>query len=292
LATTAPVLVAPAMHTEMWNHLATKQNVSTLRDRGVAVLTPASGRLTGSDSGVGRLPEPEEIVEAAIALLTKRDLEGKRILVTAGGTREAIDPVRFIGNHSSGKQGIAIAREAVRRGAQVTLLAANVEGAQVAGAEVIATNTAIEMEREVNHRLTSTDVFISAAAVSDFRVADVSATKLKRSQLGDQINLKLVANPDILAGVVSRVREEGLAVRTIGFAAETAGTAWALAELAKSKLISKGCDIIVANDVSGSAVFGSEHNDALIITKDGAQTQAAGTKSEVASVVLDILAGL
>ena len=292
LTSRAPVLVAPAMHTEMWTNAATAANVETLRSRGINVLNPDSGRLTGKDSGAGRLPEPEAIVEAALALTSVRDLSGKRILVTAGGTREAIDPVRYIGNHSSGKQGVAIAREAVSRGARVTVLAANLEGLQISGATVIATDTAIEMERQVNHLLQGTDVFISAAAVSDFRVAEVSATKLKRSHLGDQINLRLIANPDILAGVVSRVRDEGLDVRTVGFAAETAGTQWALAELAKAKLGSKGCDVIVANDVSGSAVFGSEHNDALIITKDGEQKRIAGTKTAVASVVLDILAEL
>ena len=292
LTSRAPVLVAPAMHTEMWTNAATAANVETLRSRGINVLNPDSGRLTGKDSGAGRLPEPEAIVEAALALTSVRDLSGKRILVTAGGTREAIDPVRYIGNHSSGKQGVAIAREAVSRGARVTVLAANLEGLQISGATVIATDTAIEMERQVNHLLQGTDVFISAAAVSDFRVAEVSATKLKRSHLGDQINLRLIANPDILAGVVSRVREEGLDVRTVGFAAETAGTQWAFAEMAKAKLGSKGCDVIVANDVSGSAVFGSEHNDALIITKDGEQKRIAGTKTAVASVVLDILAEL
>ena len=292
LATTAPVLVAPAMHTEMWNHEATAHNVQTLIERGVQVLTPAAGRLTGEDSGIGRLPEPEEIVEAALALLSVRDLAGKRILVTAGGTREAIDPVRFIGNHSSGKQGVAIAREAVRRGAKVTVLAANIPGLQIGGATVIATDTAIELERQVNHLLPEIDVFVAAAAVSDFRVAEVSPTKLKRSQLGEQINLKLIANPDILAGVVARVRDEGLGVKTVGFAAETAGTQWALAELAKAKLGSKGCDLIVANDVSESAVFGSEHNDALIITRDGSERRVEGTKSQVASVLLDIIAEL
>ena len=292
LATKAPVLVAPAMHTEMWQHEATTANVATLRSRGVNVLTPASGRLTGEDSGVGRLPEPEEIVAAALALQSgSNDLAGKRILITAGGTREAIDPVRYIGNHSSGKQGIALAREAARGGAKVTLLAANVDTAP-AGTDVIHTDTAIAMEQEVNRLLEQNDVFISAAAVSDFRVAEVSPTKLKRSQLGDQINLKLIANPDILAGVVSRIRNEGLNVKTVGFAAETAGTDWALAELAKSKLSSKGCDAIVANDVSESAVFGSDSNDALIITKDGASRRVAGTKTQVASAVLDILSEL
>ncbi len=292
LASNAPVLVAPAMHTEMWNNAATVANVETLRARGIEVLTPAAGRLTGEDTGVGRLPEPEEIIEAALALVSVRDLAGKRILVTAGGTREAIDPVRYIGNHSSGKQGVAIAREAVRRGAKVTVLAANIGSLQISGATVIAADTAIEMEHQVNHLLRDQDAFISAAAVSDFRVAEVSPTKLKRSQLGDQINLRLIANPDILAGVVSRVREENLDVRTVGFAAETAGSHWALAELAKAKLGSKGCDVIVANDVSESAVFGAEHNDALIITRDGKETRVAGTKTAVASVVLDILAGL
>jgi phosphopantothenoylcysteine decarboxylase/phosphopantothenate--cysteine ligase len=289
LATNAPVLVAPAMHTEMWNNAATIANVETLKFRGIEVLTPESGRLTGEDTGVGRLPDPEDIVAAALALTGKRDLHGKRILVTAGGTREAIDPVRYIGNNSSGKQGLAIAREAVRRGAKVTVLAANLGNQQISGATVIVADTAIEMERQVNHLIQDQDVFIAAAAISDFRVAEVSPTKLKRSQLGNQIDLRLVANPDILAGVVSRIREEGLAVTSIGFAAETAGSHWALAELAKAKLGSKGCDVIVANDVSESAVFGSDHNDALIITRAGKERRVTGTKTTVASAVLDIL---
>ncbi len=292
LATKAPVLVAPAMHTEMWLHEATVANVETLRSRGVRVLTPASGRLTGEDTGIGRLPEPEAIVEAALALQSPdSDLVGKRILITAGGTREAIDPVRYIGNHSSGKQGVALAREASRRGASVTLVAANL-AATPAGVDLVQADTAIAMEQAVNRLIELHDVFISAAAVSDFRVAEVSPTKLKRSQLGDQINLKLIANPDILAGVVARVRNEGLNLQTVGFAAETAGTDWALAELAKSKLSSKGCDVIVANDVSESAVFGSDQNDALIITKSGTTRRITGTKTEVASAVLDILSEL
>lgn len=291
LATKAPVLIAPAMHTEMWQNPATVANVDTLRSRGIYVIDPASGRLTGNDSGPGRLPEPEDIVEAALALTFERDLGGRRILITAGGTVEPIDPVRYIGNHSSGKQGIALARVAASRGAAVTLVLAGSD-ASIPGVSVVRADTAVAMEAAVNENLAEHDVFVSAAAVSDFRVADVSPTKLKRSQLGDQINLKLIANPDILAGVVSRIRNESLAVKTIGFAAETAGTAWALAELAKSKLMSKGCDAIVANDVSGSAVFGSDNNDALILSRSGIEQRVTGRKTQVASVVLDILGKL
>ncbi|MEN9714100.1 MAG: hypothetical protein RLZZ164_764 [Actinomycetota bacterium] len=291
LATKAPVLIAPAMHTEMWQNPATVANVDTLRSRGIHVIDPASGRLTGNDSGPGRLPEPEDIVEAALALTFERDLGGRRILITGGGTVEPIDPVRYIGNHSSGKQGIALARVAASRGAAVTLVLAGSD-ASIPGVSVVRADTAVAMEAAVNENLAEHDVFVSAAAVSDFRVADVSPTKLKRSQLGDQINLKLIANPDILAGVVSRIRNESLAVKTIGFAAETAGTAWALAELAKSKLMSKGCDAIVANDVSGSAVFGSDNNDALILSRSGIEQRVTGSKTQVASVVLDILGKL
>lgn len=289
LASRAPVLLAPAMHTEMWLNPATVANIETLRNRGIHILEPASGRLTGEDSGIGRLPDPEQIVEAALALVSTQDLAGKQILITAGGTREAIDPVRFIGNHSSGKQGIALAKAATGRGATVTLIGANVDAVTLPNLIFVSVETARELEAEVNARLTKSDALIQAAAVSDFRVASPSATKLKRSVLGDSTSIELIANPDILAGAVSRIRNEAINCRTVGFAAETCDNDEELRDLAQTKLMSKGCDIIVANDVSEGRVFGAETNRVIIRSKNGYEGEATGNKLSVANAILDIL---
>jgi phosphopantothenoylcysteine decarboxylase/phosphopantothenate--cysteine ligase len=289
LATKAPILVAPAMHTEMWQNPATVANVATLRQRGIEILEPAVGRLTGADSGPGRLPEPEDIVAAALALAAPQDLTGKRILVTAGGTQEPIDPVRFLGNHSSGKQGIALATEATKRGAKVTLIAANVSESIPAIHELVRVSTAAELEAEVVGHLNFVDAVIMAAAVADFRVETAADKKLKRSELGDEITLKLVANPDILAGLVSKIDRDGLKVVSVGFAAETALNPNDLQRLAEHKLESKGCDILVANDVSHGAVFGSERNSVLVLTKRGSVTSRDGSKAAIANHILDVL---
>jgi phosphopantothenoylcysteine decarboxylase/phosphopantothenate--cysteine ligase len=289
MATKAPVLVAPAMHTEMWQNAATVANVATLRARGIEVLDPAVGRLTGTDSGPGRLPEPEEIVAAALALASPKDLAGKRILITAGGTQEPIDPVRFLGNHSSGKQGIALATEATKRGARVTLIVANISEPVPAIHELVRVSTAAELEAEVSGHLGFVDAVIMAAAVADFRVAATSEQKLKRSELGDEINLKLVANPDILKGLVSKINSEGLNVISVGFAAETTGGGDELQRLAQHKLLAKGCDILVANNVSNGAVFGADQNSVLVLTKSGGVTSRDGSKAAIANHILDVL---
>ena len=289
LATKAPVLVAPAMHTEMWQNPATVSNVATLRARGIEVLDPAVGRLTGADSGPGRLPEPEEIVSAALALAAPQDLAGKRILISAGGTQEPIDPVRFLGNHSSGKQGIALAVEATKRGASVTLVAANVSEAIPAVHKVIRVSTASELADAINEELPKSDVVIMAAAVADFRVEMAADKKLKRSELGSEINLKLVANPDILAGLVSRIKADSLGVVSVGFAAETAASVNELQRLAEHKLEAKGCDILVANNVSHGAVFGSSENSVIVLTKHGSVTSRDGSKTAIANHILDVL---
>lgn len=289
LATKAPILVAPAMHTEMWQNAATVANVATLRERGIEILEPAVGRLTGADSGPGRLPEPEEIVAAALALSAPQDLSGKRILITAGGTQEPIDPVRYLGNHSSGKQGIALATEATKRGAKVTLIAANVSEPISAIHELVRVSTAAELEAEVLGHLNFVDAVIMAAAVADFRVETAADKKLKRSEIGDEITLKLVANPDILAGLVSKIDRDGLKVVSVGFAAETALNPNDLQRLAEHKLESKGCDILVANDVSHGAVFGSERNSVLVLTKQGTVTSRDGSKAAIANHILDVL---
>jgi phosphopantothenoylcysteine decarboxylase/phosphopantothenate--cysteine ligase len=217
-------------------------------------------------------------------------LAGKQVLVTAGGTKEPIDPVRYIGNLSSGKQGTAIALAAAARGAIVTLIGANIPVVQSSGLRFVPVTTAVDLEREIYARLANTDVLIQAAAVSDFRVKSPSITKIKRSVLGDEISIELIANPDILAGAVARIRNEGFNCKVVGFAAETAPDKTKLRELAVNKLMSKGCDIIVANDVTDGKVFESNENDIMILAKDGSSSEISGSKSEVANAILDIIA--
>ena len=287
LATKAPVLIAPAMHTEMYLNEATQANIETLQSRGFAILQPASGRLTGEDSGIGRLPEPEQIVEAALALLEPKDFLGKHVVVTAGGTQEPIDPVRFLANRSSGKQGVAIAKAASARGARVTLIGANIE--EVPGLNFVAVSTALELQQSLEPLLADCDYLVMTAAVGDFRVKRVFEEKLKRSVVGNETTLELVANPDILQSAVAKIAASNLPVKTVGFAAETASDLANLRQLAAHKLMSKGCDVLVANDVSGGRVFGSSDNSVLILSKSGVEHSVSGTKAQVASAVLDIL---
>ncbi len=289
LVTKAPILVAPAMHTEMWQNPATTANVANLKSRGVRVLEPASGRLTGSDAGVGRMPEPDEIVTAALSLISPHDLAGKKIVITAGGTHEPIDPVRFIGNRSSGAQGLALAKAAKARGAQVTLIAANVSLPMPDVAEYIAVETSEELETAVMRNLNYCDVLIMAAAVADYRIEEVSNQKIKRSQAGTEISLKLVANNDILAGACKKRDADSLKTLIIGFAAETAGSHHQLEQLAVQKLNSKGCDLLVANDVSDGAIFGSNETSVLILEKTGGATAHSGSKLTVADRILDVI---
>lgn len=276
LACTGRVVIAPAMHTEMWQNPATTANVQLLRDRGFEFVDPGVGRLTGSDTGVGRLAEPADIVRA---IVSSGSLVGKRFVVTAGGTREPIDPVRFIGNESSGKQGIAIAVAAAAAGADVTLIAANVE-AHPRGIKTIRVSTSAELSAAVQEFVSDADVLVMAAAVSDYRVAETSETKLKKSSLGDNTTIKLVATPDILAGI----KKAGLF--KVGFAAETSAE---LERFALEKLKNKNCDLVVANDVSGGAVFGSSHNNVLIVDLDGPVERVSGSKEMIAEKLVDII---
>jgi phosphopantothenoylcysteine decarboxylase/phosphopantothenate--cysteine ligase len=295
LATEAPVVVAPAMHREMWTHAATMTNVGTLERRGVRILTPASGRLTGADSGVGRLPEAEEIVSFALKAVTKQDLAGKSFLITAGGTQENIDPVRFIGNKSSGKQGLAIAKAAEARGACVKLIAANVKDLSGLTCETVVVETAAQMKAAVDAELGSFDCLVMAAAVADFRAETISEQKLKRSQIGDELIIKLVANPDILAETAKTLAVTHPKVLTVGFAAETVNNATegkALESLALQKLSSKNCDLIVANNVANGQVFDQDTNSVLMITKGGGSFSASGTKTEVAGALLDVISDM
>jgi len=292
LVTKAPVVIAPAMHTEMWLHAATQQNLETLANRGVLILEPAVGRLTGQDTGIGRLPEPEDIVEFALSRSSRQDLAGKRFLITAGGTREEIDPVRFIGNKSSGKQGIAIAIEAAHRGADVKLIAANISNVPSEIQGVIHVQSAQQLGDVLDENLANCDVLVMAAAVADFKVLKPAPTKLKRSELGDHLQLELVANEDILANAVKRIKTQGLSVFSVGFAAETTAGPSQLEELAQSKLSSKGCDLIVANNVANGAVFDSDTNDVLILSQTGRSVAAQGSKRLVAAELLDVIIDL
>ena len=251
-----PVVFAPAMHTEMWEHPATVANVATLRSRGVIVIEPAEGRLTGADSGKGRLPEPSAIFAQAVQVLERgtipRDLVGREVVVSAGGTREYLDPVRYIGNRSSGLQGYALASAAAARGASVTLLAANVSIPDPAGVSVVHVASTAELRDAVHKASIDADVVVMAAAPADFRPIDTSEAKIKKAADGSAPAIELVQNPDILAEIShERSRPDSVIV---GFAAETGESTGTVLELAAAKLRRKGCDLLVVNDVSGGAV--------------------------------------
>ncbi|MCU0282333.1 MAG: bifunctional phosphopantothenoylcysteine decarboxylase/phosphopantothenate--cysteine ligase CoaBC [Candidatus Nanopelagicales bacterium] len=298
LTATCPVLMVPAMHTEMWQHPATVANVATLRERGILVLDPAVGRLTGADTGPGRLPEPEAIAQAVHAALHtggRRDLAGLRVVVSAGGTREPVDPVRFLGNRSSGLQGYALAAAAAARGAEVTLVSANVALVDPAGVRVVPVGTALELEAAVGAAAAAADVVVMAAAVADFRPAEVAADKIKKGAQQEPAPIALVRNPDVLAGLVAARRSGTLPATTtlVGFAAETGDADADALQHARAKLASKGVDLLVANDVAGGAVFGRAGTVVHLLTPDGAVAgPIAGAKAEVAHAVWDRVAGL
>jgi phosphopantothenoylcysteine decarboxylase/phosphopantothenate--cysteine ligase len=300
LTVRCPVLFAPAMHTEMWLHPATVDNVATLRRRGAVVLEPASGRLTGADSGPGRLPEPEEITTFAQLLLERsdalpHDLAGTRVLVTAGGTREPLDPVRFLGNRSSGKQGYALARVAAQRGAEVTLIAGNTTGlADPAGVHVERVGSAAQMRDAVSKHAPDADVLVMSAAVADFRPATVATAKIKKGA-AEPDSIALVRNDDILAGAVAARADGQLPdMRVIvGFAAETGDAEGDVLYHARAKLRRKGCDLLVVNAVGEGRAFEVDHNDGWLLAADG--TEAAlehGSKSLMASRIVDSIAAL
>ncbi|PZE23051.1 phosphopantothenoylcysteine decarboxylase [Curtobacterium sp. MCBD17_034] len=351
LATTAPVVVAPAMHPQMWDHPATRASVATLRERGVHVVGPEDGPLTGEDSGIGRMSEPDDIVAAALAVLPasgtrgrdepsaattvttaadsrearhgwtptapvphvdesptapetavhpdarRGDLSGNHVVVSAGGTREPVDPVRYIGNRSSGRQGVAIAAEAARRGAVVTLVAANIEDAVLAAmddapdalpVEVIRVGTALELADAVHAAAVAADVVVMTAAVADFRPAEVRPSKLKKEDAGDHLTLELVRNPDVLADLVAARRAGQLVV---GFAAETEPDRAARLDLARDKLARKPADLLVVNRVGWDHGFERGHNAVEVLAAGGdVVREASGSKAEIAHVVLDLVA--
>ena len=290
LTARCPVVFAPAMHTEMWEHPATTENVATLRRRGAIVIEPAEGRLTGKDTGKGRLPEPDEIFAICTQVLARGtaapDLVGRRVVVSAGGTREYLDPVRFLGNRSSGLQGYALARAAAARGADVVLVAANVSLPDPAGVKVVRVETTAQLRDEVVSAATGADAVVMAAAPADFRPTSVSDAKIKKATDGTAPTIELAQNPDILHEISHHRPHPGTVV--VGFAAETGDDTGTVLELAKGKLARKGCDLLVVNDVSGGAVFGSPDNEAVILAADGAVVDVpSGSKSALAHVIWD-----
>lgn len=336
LATEAPVVVAPAMHPQMWEHPATRANVATLRDRGVHLVGPVVGALTGDDAGIGRMAEPEDIVTEALAVLDDRagtdragteragtdragaeragtdragteragttgvagtgargelgDLAGVRVVVSAGGTREPFDPVRFVGNRSSGRQGIAIAADAARRGAQVTLVSANVEASLTAGLDVrvVAVGSALELADAVHAAAAEADVVVMTAAVADYRPREVRDEKLKKEAQGETMTLELVKNPDVLADLVA-ARRTGQII--VGFAAETEPDRDARIALGRAKIARKPADLLVVNHVGWSSGFEREENAIEVLVPGGdVVREASGSKAEVAAVVLDLVA--
>lgn len=344
LTTTALIVISPAMHTQMWQHPATVANVETLRVRGVKVIEPASGRLTGKDSGPGRLPEPEQIVAQALEFLRQsehskaasnsggaqvvdavqnqgepsqdqpgqnqpgqdlaaqdlqfsQDLAGKHFVISAGGTREAIDPVRFLGNRSSGLQGIALARAAVERGAHVTLVAANIEAALLAQlpeqVEVVKVVSALQLRDAVHEAGRSAQVIVMCAAVADFRPKTYAGFKLKKStdsgETDKSYTLELVENPDILAGLAAQRLNEGQVI--VGFAAETGDEHTSALEYGRRKALKKGADLLAVNTVGATSGFGDVANEIHVLDSHGQQVgHSAGSKLHVARDLVELIA--
>ncbi|MDT0164750.1 bifunctional phosphopantothenoylcysteine decarboxylase/phosphopantothenate--cysteine ligase CoaBC [Actinotalea sp. AC32] len=305
LTARCPVLLAPAMHTEMWEHPATRANVATLRERGVHVLDPAVGRLTGADSGAGRLPEPEVIAGAALALVgpdassadddadaqrsaarPRADLTGRRVVISAGGTREPLDPVRFLGNRSTGHQGWALARAAAARGADVTLVAANVDLPAPDGVRVVPVETTAQLRAAVRAEAAAADVVVMAAAVADFRPVTRSDAKIKKSADGAAPTIELAENPDVLAELAHERLRSGQVV--VGFAAETGDAGGSVLDHGRAKAKRKGADLLVVNAVGGGRGFGPVGTEVVVLDGAGDEVAtAAGTKDQVAGAVWD-----
>ena len=313
LTARCPVVMAPAMHTEMWDHPATQANVVTLTERGVHVIPPASGRLTGADTGPGRLPEPEELYAVCERILAhhrsgggpqsglggipqgaaqRLPLAGRRVVVSAGGTREPLDPVRYLGNRSSGKQGYALAAVAARRGADVTLVSANTALTPPPGVAVVPVQSALDLQEAVMEAADTADVVVMAAAVADFRPRDYQGTKIKKSHdPGDPDaapTIELVRNPDILAGLVAARGEDASPV-IVGFAAETGDDEASVLEHGRAKLDRKGCDLLVVNEVGESKTFGEDQNTVHILRQGSSHVVDAGpaSKQDIAAAVWD-----
>jgi len=280
LASNAVKVLVPAMHPNMWNNPATVANIALLQERGFHVMRPATGRLTGADSGIGRLPETSEILSYLASVIgDAQDFLGRRVLVTAGGTREAIDPVRFIGNRSSGKQGYAVAQVALDRGAEVTILSANVNLPDPPGATVVRVESSKDLEVELNRHFHNTDLLVMAAAVADARPSQVGAEKLKKDSYHE---IPLIENPDLVAEIAKQKQRQVI----VGFAAETSLD---VAE-AKRKLLAKGLDLIYLNDVSTGEIFGSDSTQGIFVTTDGKEIPVSkSNKSTLADQLLDLV---
>ncbi|MFJ5291985.1 bifunctional phosphopantothenoylcysteine decarboxylase/phosphopantothenate--cysteine ligase CoaBC [Streptomyces sp. NPDC088348] len=288
LTARCPVVFAPAMHTEMWEHPATRENVATLRRRGAVVIEPAVGRLTGVDTGKGRLPDPGEIFETCRRVLNRGtaepDLAGRHVVVSAGGTREPLDPVRYLGNRSSGKQGYALARTAVARGARVTLIEVNTGLPAPAGADVVHVGTAVQLREAVLKAAADADAVVMAAAVADFRPAAYAQGKIKKRDGQEPAPITLVRNPDILAEISAERATPGQVV--VGFAAETDD----VLSNGRHKLRRKGCDLLVVNEVGEHKTFGSEENEAVVLAAGGEETSVPyGSKEALADTVWDLV---
>lgn len=311
LTARCPVVLAPAMHTEMWQNPATVANVATLRSRGVLVIDPVSGRLTGADTGPGRLPEPEHIFSVCNQLLSQVEadpqpgpLAGRRVVISAGGTREPLDPVRFLGNRSSGKQGYALAEVAVARGAQVTLVSANVTLPVPDGVRLELVQSAVELGEAVAKAAQDADVVVMAAAVADYRPAHYADVKMKKSfGLADGADgfdgsdadqsgptIELVRNPDVLAELV-RSRGSATSPVIVGFAAETGDGEHSVLDLAREKFVRKGCDVMVANEVGADKTFGQDTNTVHILQRgvDAVTRAGPASKASVAASVWDVV---
>ena len=289
-----PVLMVPAMHTEMWEHPATRHNVALLRSRGVVVAEPASGRLTGVDTGPGRLPEPAEIVALARLLLARpdalpRDFQGRRVVVSAGGTREPLDPVRFLSNRSSGRQGYALATVAAQRGAAVTLVAGSTADLPApAGVDLVRVETAEQLREAVLDAVADADAVVMAAAVADFRPARQQPHKIKKGTAAEPDAIELVRNPDVLAELITK-RQAGQVV--VGFAAETGDDDGDVLSHGRAKLAAKGCDLLVVNAVGDGRAFDVADNTGWLLAADGTETElASGSKALLASRVWDAVA--
>jgi phosphopantothenoylcysteine decarboxylase/phosphopantothenate--cysteine ligase len=301
LTARCPVVMAPAMHTEMWEHAATRANVATLRARGVIVLDPAVGRLTGADSGPGRLPDPEAIAEVCRAVLARAadarpadDLAGCTVVVSAGGTREHLDPVRFLGNRSSGKQGYALAATAAARGARVVLVSANVTLPDPAGVTVVRVVSAEDLRVAVHLHAVDADVVVMAAAVADFRPVSASEHKIKKDDDGSVPEpIALERTADVLAEVVAGRSTSGRPRVVVGFAAETGDPSGGVLDHARAKLVRKGCDLLVVNEVGVDKGFETDDNEVLVLGADGSSTPVArASKHVVADAVWDSVVGL
>lgn len=298
LVATCPIIIAPAMHTEMWLNQATQDNVATLRRRGITVMEPAHGRLTGADTGAGRLPDPEQIAEFARTIMAGHrvnyDWQGKKVVVSAGGTQENLDPVRYLGNRSSGRQGYALAEIAAQRGAEVTIVAGNTEALPIpSGASVVRVTSTRDMHEAMNAEVADADIVIMAAAVADYRPASVADSKMKKGTADEDLaHLEMVENPDILKGLVER-RENGdlkSDAIIVGFAAETGDEKTSVLEYAEQKLVKKGCDVLMANEVGEGKVFGQSTSAGWILRRDSEPVEVApGSKQVVAAQILDVV---